>query len=465
MNKKSKKISIIPPNPKYDRKIRAELKVLKVAAYCRVSTTFEQQETSYESQKSYYTEKITNNPNWKFAGLFADDGKSATSTKKRYDFTSMIEKCMIGKIDMIITKSVSRFARNTVDCLQTIRRLKERNIGILFEKENIYTLESTGELLITILSSQAQEESRNLSENTRWGLIRQYEKGIVNVNYKKFMGYTKGKDGELVIIPDEAEVVKKIFSLYLEGKSFVGIAKILQEEGIGTVTGNINWNPSVISKMLSNEKYCGDALLQKTYTVDFLTKKRVINQGYVPQYYIENNHEPIVSKEVFLRVQSERKRRSDISKSTSNLNGKYSSKYALSNIIYCEECGHPYRRVIWYSGTRKKAIWRCGNRLKNGTRNCRRSPSLEENELHSAIMNCLKNAIEGLKSTCPCILRKDLIVIYKAYLDKCESPHPLDVYDDVLVRHLVQSILVRANSVLEIRFKGGFVMESDFFKC
>lgn len=238
---KKKSISMIPSKPEYDRSIKPQFKALRVAAYCRVSTTLEQQETSYEAQVSYYTEKIKSNPNWKLAGIYADDGKSATNTKKRDDFNAMIEDCMAGKIDMVITKSVSRFARNTVDSLQNIRKLKEKNVAVFFEKEGVNTLEGTGELLITILSSQAQEESRNLSENTRWGLVRRFENGIVSVNHNKFLGYTKDKNGELVIVPEEAELVRRIFRLYLEGLSVIQIIKILESEKITTVTGGTKW--------------------------------------------------------------------------------------------------------------------------------------------------------------------------------------------------------------------------------
>lgn len=212
--------------------------------YCRVSTTLEQQEGSYEAQISYYTEKIRSNPNWKLAGVYADDGKSATNTKKRDGFKAMIEDCMAGKIDMAITKPVSRFARNTVDSLQNIRKLREKNIAIFFEKEGVNTLESSGELLIMALSSQAQEESRNLSENTRWGLIRRFKDGIVN----RFMGYTKDKNGELVIVPEEAEVVRRIFCLYMEGSSIVQIAKILEDDGVCTVTGRENGTPASFTR-------------------------------------------------------------------------------------------------------------------------------------------------------------------------------------------------------------------------
>nr|WP_244969166.1 recombinase family protein [Tissierella praeacuta] len=399
-----KKVAFIPAQPIYDRNIRAELKVLRVAAYCRVSTTLEEQEGSYEAQVSYYTEKIKNNPNWKNAGIYADDGKSATNTKKRDDFNAMIEDCMAGKIDMVLTKSVSRFARNTVDSLQTIRKLKEKNIAVYFEKENINTLDGTGELLITILSSQAQEESRNLSENTKWGITRRYENGIISINHKKFMGYTKDEDGELIIVPEEAEIVRRIFRMYLEGSSILEITRALEKEKIKTATGKDKWHPGVIEKMLINEKYMGDALLQKTYTVDFLTKKRVKNNGIVPQYYIEDNHEAIIPKELFYKVQEEKARRASLNKSavTRKANklkkekSKFSSKYALTEILVCSECGHPYRRQVWSKYGQKSAVWRCENRLKNGTKaTCKNSPTLKEEPLHNAIMTAINSVVKN----------------------------------------------------------------------
>lgn len=400
-----KKVSIIPAQNIYNKGIRPELKVLRVAAYCRVSTKLEQQEGSYEAQIAYYTEKINSNPNWKLAGIYADDGISATNTKKRDDFNAMIEDCMAGKIDMIITKSVSRFARNTVDSLQTIRKLKEKNIAILFEKEGVNTLEGSGELLITILSSQAQEESRNISENTRWGIVRRYENGIITVNHKKFMGYTKDKKtGELIIVPEQAEIVRRIFRMYLEGSSILEITRALEEDKIKTVTGKDTWHPGVIERMLINEKYMGDVLMQKTYTVDFLTKKRVKNNGIVPQYYIEDNHEGIIPKEIFYKVQEEKARRASLNKSavTRKANklkkekSKFSSKYALTEILVCAECGHPYRRQVWSKYGQKSAVWRCENRLKNGVKaTCKNSPTLKEEPLHHTIMTAINNVVEN----------------------------------------------------------------------
>ena len=394
-----KNISVIPAMPAYDRTVRPQMKALRVAAYCRVSTLMEQQESSYEAQVGYYTEKIKSNPNWKLAGIYADDGKSATSTRKRADFQAMIDDCMAGKIDIVITKSISRFARNTVDSLTHIRKLKEKNIAVYFEKEGINTLEGSGELLITILSSQAQEESRNISENCRWGLVRRFEDGKVIVNHSKFMGYTKDKDGNLIIVPEEAEVVRRIFRLFLEGNSSYRIKQILEADGIRTATGNTVWQATVIDKMLVNEKYMGDALLQKTYTVDFLTKKKVMNKGIVPQYYVEDDHEPIIPKELFHRVQEEKARRAsiyraDTKKKNIEIKGKYSSKYVLSDIMVCAECGQPYRRQVWSKYGAKRAVWRCDNRLKHGSKRCKHSPTLKEEILHEAIMTAVNSVVE-----------------------------------------------------------------------
>lgn len=349
-----KDITVIPPDPKYDAHIRIEQKTLNVAAYCRVSTRFEQQENSYEAQIAYYTRKIGLNKKWNCAGIYADEGKAATDTRFRDSFNDMIEDCYAGKIDLILTKSISRFARNTVDCLRIIRELKERQIRILFEKENIDTMDSTGELLITILSSQAQEESRNLSENTRWGIVRKFEQGIVHVNHKKFMGYTKDEDGKLIIVPDESAVVMRIFNLYLQGMGITRIAKTLEHEGIKTKTGKEKWHSSTICKMLQCEKYMGDALLQKTYTIDFLTKKRVMNNGYVKKYYVKNSHEAIISKEQYYQVQEEMKRRSPIGEG--NYRKRYSSAYPLSGLIICGKCNNPYTRVTWYQKGRSSLV-------------------------------------------------------------------------------------------------------------
>ena len=388
-----KKVSMIPAKPQYDRSIKLSEKKLRVAAYCRVSTELEEQESSYEAQVEYYTRKIQETENWKLAGIYADDGKSATNTKKRDDFKAMIKDAESGKIDMILTKSVSRFARNTVDSLLTIRKLKEKNVAVVFEKEGVNTLDGTGEILITILSSLAQEESRNISENTRWGVVRKFEKGKVIVNHNKFMGYTKNENGDLVIVPKEAEIVRLVFRLYLEGYSAGKIAKYLEEQKIKTATGLEKWHDTVVLKMLRNEKYMGDALLQKTYTVDFMTKKKVMNKGIVPQYYVEDDHEAIIPKDLFYRVQEELARRASVNKSAvtrkKNMKSKYSSEYALTGILLCGECGQEYRRVTWARNGKKKIVWRCSNRLTNGTKYCKDSVTLEEGILNRTVMEAI----------------------------------------------------------------------------
>ena len=400
-----KTVAIIPPKIQYDKNLKVEEKKLRVAAYCRVSTLLEEQEGSYETQVRYYEDKISKCPHWICAGIFADDGKSATGTAKRDDFNSLIKACMNDKIDLVLTKSVSRFARNTVDALQNIRKLKDKNIPIIFEKEGINTMESGGELLITILSSQAQEESRNISENTRWGITRKFESGKVKVNFSRFMGYTKDKNGNLIIVPEEAKIVQRIFREYLDGSSLGQIARSLEKDCILTKTGKNHWNVSTIQRMLSQEKYMGDALLQKTYTTDFLTKHKVKNDGFLRQYYIENDHEPIISKEIFMAVQTEKKRRATLNKSAvakkanndnTEVKSKYSSKYVLSDIMLCADCGHKYRRQVWSKYGEKSAVWRCEDRLKLGKKSsCIHSPTLKEYDLHKAIMKAINEVIEN----------------------------------------------------------------------
>ncbi|MDD3139046.1 MAG: recombinase family protein [Lachnospiraceae bacterium] len=426
-----KKVAMIPAAPQMDKSLKMTERQLRVAAYCRVSTELESQEGSYEAQVEYYTEKITENPNWKMAGIYADDGKSATNTKKRADFRAMIQDALDGKIDLIITKSVSRFARNTVDSLTTIRKLKEHNVAVVFEKEGVNTLDGTGEFLITILSSIAQEESRNISENTRWGVVRRFENGQVIVNHSKFMGYTKNKEGTLIIVPEEAEIVKMIFRLYLEGYSCGKIKKHLEELGIKTTTGKEIWRETVIDKMLRNEKYMGDALLQKTYTVDFMTKKKVINKGIVPQYYVEDDHEAIIPKELFYRVQEEIMRRASMCKSAvtrkKNQRSKYSSTYALTGIVLCGDCGWEYRRVTWSKKGKKKVVWRCTNRLENGTKHCKNAPTIEEKALHKAVMDAI-NQIMGTTGEKEFVdtFRQNVIHVMGSYAKNKEQ----DSYDE-----------------------------------
>lgn len=457
---------MIPANPQYDRSIKVSEKRLRVAAYCRVSTELIQQESSYVAQVEYYTNKIEEIPNWRNAGIYADDGKSATDTKKRNDFNAMIKDAQAGKIDLILTKSVSRFARNTVDALTTIRKLKEKNVAVIFEKEGINTLESTGEILLTILSSLAQEESRNISENIRWGIVRRFEKGKVIVNHNKFMGYTKDENGELIIVPEEAEIVKLVFQLYLEGYSGQKIGKHLESLGIRTVTGKSKWQGTVIMKMLQNEKYIGDALLQKTYTIDFMTKKRVINNGIVPRYYIENDHEAIIPKEVFYQVQAEIARRSSLRKTGSNksLIGRH-TKYVLTGILVCRECGQEYRRVTRVRNGEKTIVWRCKSRLEKNLESCKTSETVEEKVLHRIIMEAIRQ-MAGYKENYEEIYQKNIAQIIgncgrgeEAIVFMGRSASQLKEFDNYLVRELIEKVEIITSERFLIQFKSGFKME------
>ena len=263
----------------------------RIAAYCRVSTDQEEQLSSFEAQVSYYTNFIERNPDFECAGIYADEGISGTNTKKREQFNRMIEDCKAGKIDGIITKSISRFARNTLDCLNYVRQLKDLGIGVTFEKENIFTLDSKGEVLLSILSSLAQDESRSISENSTWGIRRRFEQGRLFINTTKFLGYDKDKNGNLVINEKQAKIVRRIYKEFLDGKGANRIARDLEKDRVPNWHGKAKWYENSIRKMLTNEKYMGDALLQKTYTVDFLNKKREENTGQVPQYYVEDSHE------------------------------------------------------------------------------------------------------------------------------------------------------------------------------
>ncbi len=422
--KTKKNVSIIPGKMEHGKKVDAEQKILRVAAYCRVSTQLEQQESSFEAQKNYYTEKITNNPNWKLAGIYADDGISGTDMKKRDEFNRLLQDCEAGKIDMILTKSISRFARNTVDTLNTLRILRKKGVTVFFEKEHIDTHADNGEMIITVLSGLAQEESFNLSENTRWGIIRKFENGTIMLNHNRFMGYTKGKDGELAIVPEEAETVRLIFRMYLEGTSIAGIKRHLEKEGILTVTGRKIWNEGTISKMLSNEKYMGDALLQKSYTADFLTKTRKKNNGEMRQYYITDNHEGIVAKEIYYAVQREKQRRAErrkpaVTRRTKEKKKGYSSKYILSNLLVCGECGQPYRRITWTRNGVKRIVWRCSNRVEHGTEYCKNSPTLDEEALQRAVMRTVGNVVRD--SEFGSVMQNNVTLVIGQYADSIQS--------------------------------------------
>lgn len=389
----AKSVTVIPAIKRVGSNKSMESKPkIRVAAYCRVSTDSDEQSTSYDIQIEHYTNYITKNPDWELAGIFADDGITGTNTKKREEFNRMIQECMDGSIDMIITKSISRFARNTLDCLKYIRQLKDENIAVFFEKENINTMDSKGEIMLTIMASLAQQESQSLSQNVKMGIQYRYQQGEIQINHNRFLGYTKDINKNLVIEPEGGEIVKRIYRQYLEGASLLQIARGLEADGILTAAGKTKWRAETLKKILQNEKYIGDALLQKTYTVDFLSKKRVKNNGIVPQYYVENNHEPIIPRDIYMQVQEEMVRRTNIRSGKNNKKRVYSSKYALSGIVFCGECGDIYRRVHWNNRGCRSIVWRCVSRLEEKESNCT-SKTINEENLQAAIVKAINELI------------------------------------------------------------------------
>ena len=381
---------------------------LRVAAYCRVSTELEEQQNSYQVQIAYYTDLINKKKEWTLAGIFADEGISGTQTKKRTEFNRMIRMCRNKKIDLVITKSISRFARNTVDCLEYVRQLKDLGIGVIFEKENINTLTMTSEFMIALYGSFAQAESESISKNVSWGKEKAYREGKVQFQYKHLLGYKKGADGKPEIIPEEAETVKLIYTMFLDGHSMKNIALILHVKGIHTKTGSTEWRTNTITRILQNEKYVGDALLQKTFTSDCITHKVVKNHGERPMYLVTNHHDPIIDRDTYNRVQQELARRNSkrkISDKTVTEQGKYSSKYALSELLICGHCGTPYRRTTWAARGKKQIVWRCLSRLEHGKKYCPDSPTIKEEQLHRGILRAINNYYS---------CRNDIVRILKA---------------------------------------------------
>ena len=435
----SRNVTVIPAIKRVGNNKNSESKPkIRVAAYCRVSTDSEEQASSYEIQIEHYTKYIKKNKEWELAGIFADDGITGTNTKKREEFNRMIEECMAGKIDMIITKSISRFARNTLDCLKYIRQLKDKNIAVFFEKENINTMDSKGEVLLTIMASLAQQESQSLSQNVKLGIQYRYQQGEVQVNHKRFLGYTKDENKQLVIDPEGAEVVKRIYREYLEGASLLQIARGLEADGILTAAGKAKWRPETLKKILQNEKYIGDALLQKTYTVDFLSKKRVKNNGIVPQYYVENSHEPIIPRELFMQVQEEMVRRANIRGGKGGKKRVYSSKYALSSIVYCGQCGDIYRRVHWNNRGYKSIVWRCVSRLEEKGSECT-APTINEETLQAAVVKAINELLTN-KEPFLSTLQKNIATVLNE-----ENDNTTDDIDRRL-EELQQQLLIQAKS-------------------
>lgn len=361
----------------------------KVAGYARVSTDYEEQQTSYEAQMDYYRNYIMGRSDWEFAGMYSDEGITATNTRHREGFNRMIADALAGKIDLIVTKSISRFARNTVDSLTTIRKLKEHGTEVYFEKENIWTFDSKGELLLTIMSSLAQEESRSISENTTWGKRKAFADGKVSVAYSRFLGYDK----DFVINEEQAETVRLIYKLFLSGMSIYGIAKELMKRGIKAPSGGEKWHVAAVEHILTNEKYKGSALLQKKFTVDYLQKKTKKNEGEVTQYYIENHHKAIISPEIYQLVQAEFQRRGKNPHQFSGVN-LFSSK------IKCGDCGGWYGPKVWHSNQpNRKQIFRCNQKYHHGEGKKCTTPYLTEEEIKRLFLKALNQLVKEKNAT------------------------------------------------------------------
>lgn len=422
-----------------------------MAAYCRVSTDQLEQLSSYEAQVAYYTSFINNHPDYVMAGVYADEGISGTNTKKREQFNKMIEDCKVGKIDMIITKSISRFARNTIDTLNFVRSLKELGIGVIFEKESINTLDSKGEVLLTILSSLAQDESRSISENSTWGIRRRFEQGKVTVNHKKFLGYDKDEEGNLIINEKQAKIVRRIYKDFLDGKGSNRIARELEEEGIKGWNDKSKWYESTVRGILTNEKYKGDALLQKTYTVDFLTKKRVDNKGEVPMYYVEESHPAIIDKEMWEAVQLEMERRR-----------VFAEKYNIGKLDYatienpfagrvtCGCCGSTFGRKVWNSTDERlrRVIWRCNKKyMVKGEKGCE-NKHIDDKVLYQVFVNTFNTMIENkhyfMEKWKQHLKSDNLLQRYKAkqFMRIIENAEPIEEFDMDLFFKITEKMTV-----------------------
>lgn len=417
-------VTVIPPlleRIRQDLKDDVKPQKLRVAAYARVSTEQDEQESSYEAQVDYYTRYIKNHDGWELAGIFADRGITGTNTKNREEFKKMIDAAMSGEIDLILTKSISRFARNTVDTLQTVRRLKEVGVEVIFEKENLHSLDPKGEVMLTIMSSLAQEESRSISENVRWGKKNSMENGNVYMPYGHFLGYCKGENGRPEIVEEEAAIVRGIYDDFLKGRSISQIAENLTARGIRTPGGKTKWNISTVRSILGNEKYKGEAILQKTFTVDYLSKRVCKNNGEKPVYVVSCSHEPIIQPDIFERVQRELSRRRSARKRGGDLS------HPFANRLVCADCGGFYGHKVWRSGGRSATrydVWYCNHRY-TGEEKCK-TPILHEEEIKAAFENVLKQ------------------------LDYSETE-----YSDALWRELVESITISKDRKSEFQLTDG----------
>ncbi len=442
----------------------------KVAAYCRVSTDQAEQLSSYEAQVQYYSSYINSNTEYEFAGIYADEGISGTSTKKREQFNKMIEDCKAGKIDMIITKSISRFARNTLDTLTYVRLLKDLGIEVLFEKENIRTLDSKGEVLLSILSSLAQDESRSISENSTWGIRRRFEQGKLHINHTKFLGYDKDGNGNLVINEKQAKIVGRIYTDFLNGKGANRIARDLELDGIPNWNGKSKWYEGSIRKMLTNEKYKGDALLQKTYTVDFLSKKRADNSGQVPQYYVEESHPAIIDKDMWEVVQLEMERRRAYVLEHSIQKLEYAStENPFAGRVICGCCGNIFGRKVWNSTDERlrRIIWRCNGKYPaKGKKGCE-NKHIDDGVLYQAFVSSFNIMVENkdyfIDKWKQYLGSENVLRRYKAaqFIKIITAAEPIQQFNVDLYFSLVEKMTVQQRNLISVTLLDGTEVECE----
>ena len=439
----------IEPVKTVDSAIQPLKRLIKVAAYCRVSTEQDEQANSYDAQIEHYTAEIAKHSDWLNAGIYADKGITGTMAKKRPEFLKMIRKCRQKKIDLILVKSISRFSRNTVDCLEYIRELKALGIGVIFEKEKINTLTETSEAMITIMGYFAQAESESISKNVTWGVRHAFSEGKVTFTHDIY-GYKNKKNPDtkrqdkISIVEDEATVIREIFERYYAGDSLTGICTYLNNNQIVPPGKKKDrWYPSTLQTILRNEKYKGDVLTQKTFCSDLLSHKREKNNGQLAQHYLENHHEAIIDRELFDKVQAEYARRNakkviktDGTQETQK-KGRYNSKYALTDILVCGHCGAPYRRCVWTHHGSRKVVWRCTTRMDYGKEKCNDSFTIEEEGLHQAILK----AISNLSS------RKEEL---KDELKAALSITLLDTGADMSITSLEQQIKEQENDLMRV---------------
>lgn len=458
----AKQVIHIPATKSHAGNNLVRSRVLRVAAYCRVSSEQDEQLNSFENQVSYYTEYINNNPQYEMAGIYADEGISGTNTKRRENFNRMIADCEAGKIDLVITKSISRFARNTQDCLNYSRKLKDLGIGIKFEKENINTMDSTGELLFTILSSLAQDESRSISENCKWGIQTHFKRGRLLMNTNRFYGYDSDEEGNLIINTEQAKVVKWIFHSFMEGMNPDTIAKKLNEDGVEQCMGGHDWKVSQVMAILQNEKHMGDVILQKTFTPDFLTHKCVKNEGQMPQYHVPENHEPIVSKELWEAVQLEIARRKDYrEKFGFKTLGQFTDEIPFTHRVICGECGKNFVRRTHTRSWGTVKVWQCTKRYKQkGVKGCD-SKNLNEKDLMVGFVKAFNTILRDKKNYTlywkELIKNGNALEVYrgKQFLELTKGKRSITEADNALVNMIFEYCVFYSNGSIEYHFLDG----------